>query len=58
MIVFVEVVATDGPISQQRKEALQQIAVDAGFKTRDLAFVTAFEDRQGDPAAGGCLCWP
>lgn len=45
LVVFVEVVHTDGPVSQQRKEALQAIALDAGFETDNLAYVTAFADR-------------
>lgn len=45
LVVFIEVVHTDGPVSQQRKEALQAIALDAGFDSGSLAFVTAFADR-------------
>jgi hypothetical protein len=45
LVVFVEVVHSDGPISQQRKEALQSIALDAGFEAGNLAYVTAFADR-------------
>jgi BsuBI/PstI restriction endonuclease domain/BsuBI/PstI restriction endonuclease HTH domain len=45
LLVFVEVVATDGPVSERRKEALVQLAKDAGFPTEHLAFVTAYLDR-------------
>lgn len=45
LVVFVEVVHTDGPVSQQRKEALEAIALDAGFNADHLAYVTAFADR-------------
>ena len=45
LIVFVEVVATDGPISESRKEALSKIATDAGFSSQRVAFVTAYLDR-------------
>jgi hypothetical protein len=45
LLVFVEVVATDGPIHEQRKTALLQIARNAGFEERNLAFLTAFRDR-------------
>jgi hypothetical protein len=45
LIVFVEVVATDGPVNQMRKEALLEIAINAGFHSRQVAFVTAFMDR-------------
>lgn len=45
LVVFVEVVASDGPINRQRKEALTIIAKDAGFEVEHLAFMTAFLDR-------------
>jgi hypothetical protein len=45
LLVFVEVVATDGPISEQRREELLKIARDAGFEAESVAFVTAFLDR-------------
>lgn len=43
--VFVEVVATDGPITADRKAALLALATEAGFTTQQVAFVTAFLDR-------------
>jgi hypothetical protein len=49
LIVFVEVVATDGPISGPRKEAFLDITRSAGFSDRNVAFVTAYLDR-GKPA--------
>jgi len=45
LIVFVEVVATDGPISAPRKEAFLEITRSAGFSDRNVAFVTAYLDR-------------
>lgn len=45
LVVFTEVVATDGPINRQRKEALTSIAQEAGFEEGHLAFLTAFLDR-------------
>ena len=45
LIVFVEVVATDGPVSESRKDSLMAIATDAGFVEEQVAFVTAYEDR-------------
>ena len=45
LIVFVEVVATAGAISESRKDALMLVATDAGFGEGQLAFVTAYEDR-------------
>ena len=44
-VVFVEVVATDGAITEQRKQALLRIALDAGCKAEHIYFVTAFRDR-------------
>lgn len=44
-VLFVEVVASDGPINQVRKEALTALAKEAGFDEGHLAFLTAFEDR-------------
>ncbi len=45
LVVFVEVVATDGPIHAHRKKVLTEIAVQAGFEVTSLRFLTAFEDR-------------
>lgn len=45
LIVFVEIVASDGPINRQRKESLMQLANGAGFDEKQTAFVTAFLDR-------------
>lgn len=49
LLVFVEVVATDGPISQRRKEALEQLVAEAGFPAAHVAFVTAYLDRSAGP---------
>lgn len=45
LLVFVEVVHTDGPVNDARKSALLQIAERAGFPSQHVAFVTAFLDR-------------
>lgn len=45
LVVFTEVVATDGPINRQRKDALTSLAKEAGFEETHLAFLTAFLDR-------------
>src|SRR3546814_1780715 len=42
LLVFVEVVASDGPITPARQEALLKLAVDAGFDVSQAAFVTAY----------------
>jgi hypothetical protein len=45
VLVFTEVVATDGPVTPKRREALLKIATDAGFPAERVAFVTAYLDR-------------
>lgn len=45
IIVFVEVVASDGPVSERRREALLELAIEAGFEKTSVAFVTAYRDR-------------
>jgi BsuBI/PstI restriction endonuclease domain/BsuBI/PstI restriction endonuclease HTH domain len=59
LVVFVEVVATDGAINAPRKAALLAIAREAGFKEHQVAFVTAFLDRSQQPVrkALGSLAW-
>ena len=49
LLVFVEVVATAGPVSETRRTALMAIATDAGFSEDQVAFLTAYADRD-DPA--------
>jgi hypothetical protein len=48
-LVFVEVVATDGPVTIQRKAALSEVAKGAGLKPENVYFVTAFSDRSASP---------
>ena len=50
LLVFVEIVATDGAITASRRAALQLIASDAGFQAEDVAFVTAYADRGASAA--------
>ena len=45
LFVFVEVVATDGPIHESRRAALLKLITDAGFKPEHAAFLTAFQSR-------------
>lgn len=45
LFVFVEVVATDGPIHEDRRAALLSLITAAGFKPRQAAFITAFQSR-------------
>lgn len=49
LLVFIEVVATDGPINARRKQALEKLVEDAGFPIEHVAFVTAYRDRSSAP---------
>jgi BsuBI/PstI restriction endonuclease domain/BsuBI/PstI restriction endonuclease HTH domain len=49
LMVFVEAVATDGPINLRRKAALERLASDAGFPAEHVALVTAYHDRSSPP---------
>lgn len=49
LLVFVEVVATDGPVSERRKTDLLKLVSDAGFPTEHVAFVSAYLDRSAAP---------
>lgn len=45
LFIFVEVVATDGPVTEERREALLRLITDAGYSPDQAAFVTAYLDR-------------
>jgi hypothetical protein len=47
LVVFVEAVATAGEITDARRSGLLELATAAGFKGTQIAFVTAFNDRNG-----------
>jgi hypothetical protein len=49
LLVFVEVVATDGPINERRKRAFEEVAKEAGYPLDHVAFVTAYLDRGAAP---------
>jgi hypothetical protein len=59
LLVFVEVVATDGPISESRKQALLEIAKGAQISPERIAFVTAYRDRndQAFKKTFGSIAW-
>ena len=59
LLVFVEVVATAGPVSEARQAALVTIAAEAGFTEDQVAFVTAYSDRDDAAFKGsvGELAW-
>ncbi|MFZ2648857.1 MAG: BsuBI/PstI family type II restriction endonuclease [Burkholderiaceae bacterium] len=44
--VFCEIVATDSPVTAERKAALTKIASRSGIDAHHLHFVTAFQDRE------------
>lgn len=46
LILFVEVVATDGAMTERRRNALLALTAAAGFDPRNVLFVTAYQDRQ------------
>jgi hypothetical protein len=46
LLVFIEVVATDGPITERRRDALLARTDVAGFDRSRVAFVTAYLDRE------------
>jgi hypothetical protein len=45
LLVFVEAVATDGAITEIRKEAIYKVTDAGGFDRRQIAFLTAYRDR-------------
>ena len=52
LIVFVEVVASDGPVTEQRKHALLDLIASSPrhYRPEDAAFITAHSDRSAGPA--------
>lgn len=46
LIVFVEIVATDGAVTARRQSALLKLTDAAGFKRDQIAFLTAYQDRE------------
>jgi hypothetical protein len=64
ILVFIEVVASDGPINRVRKEALTNLIEKAGFGLNNVLFITAFQDRSSSvfkrlapDIAWGSLVW-
>ncbi len=49
LFVFIEVVASDGPVTEKRREALLKLITDAGFSESQATFVTAYADREQQP---------
>jgi hypothetical protein len=48
LLVFVEIVATDGPVTERRRDAILRQTDAAGFHRSRVAFLTAYEDRGSD----------
>ncbi|WP_333573822.1 BsuBI/PstI family type II restriction endonuclease [Sphingomonas sp.] len=46
-LLFVEVVATDGAVTERRRRALLELTHAAGFADEQVAFLTAYDDREG-----------
>jgi hypothetical protein len=59
LLVFVEVVATDGAITDRRQTAIYAITDAAGFKRSQVSFVTAYLDREsaGFKKTAKSLAW-
>ncbi len=49
LFVFIEAVASDGPITEKRREALLRLITDAGFSESQATFITAYADREQQP---------
>lgn len=46
LLIFIEVVATDGPVSDRRQRAIWEITDAAGFKRSQVTFMTEYIDRE------------
>jgi hypothetical protein len=59
LIVFVEVVATDGAITSRRKNAIFSMTDAAGFSRGQIVFLTAYRDREsaGFKKTAAQLAW-
>lgn len=64
LLLFVEVVATDGAITERRRDAIWAMTDAAGFPRSQIAFLTAYQDRQSSgfkktvaQLAWGSLAW-
>jgi hypothetical protein len=59
LLVFVEIVATSGSMNESRRNALLAMATDADFREEQVAFVTAFSDRDAPAFKGSAseLAW-
>jgi hypothetical protein len=58
LLVFVEVVASDGPVTEQRRAAILELiaASPRKYRPNDAVFVTAYADRAAGPAPPDDAC--
>ncbi|HEX6010605.1 MAG TPA: BsuBI/PstI family type II restriction endonuclease [Geminicoccaceae bacterium] len=49
LVIFVEVVISDGPVTGPRRDELQALASRAGYRTDQLVFGTVYLDRSAGP---------
>jgi hypothetical protein len=49
LFVFVEIVASDGPITEERRASMLAVLERGHFSSQNAAFVTAYLDREGSP---------
>ncbi|MEM6737984.1 MAG: BsuBI/PstI family type II restriction endonuclease [Bacteroidota bacterium] len=45
LLIFVEVIASDGPITEQRKKAILELCTNAGFSKNQVLLINAFKER-------------
>lgn len=59
LLIFAELVATDGAITAQRQRAIHALTDAAGFDRKQIAFLTAYQDREspGFKKTIGQLAW-
>jgi hypothetical protein len=59
LLIFVEVVATDGAITERRQQAIYELTDAAGFNRNHIIFVTAYADKdsQGFTKTIRTLAW-
>jgi len=48
-LVFIEIVATDGPVTESRKQELIALTNKAGYPLEQISFISAFEHRGAQP---------
>jgi hypothetical protein len=49
LLIFFEVVATDGPITESRKEKFLKLTDTAGYDRDQIVFISAFRERNASP---------